>query len=120
MDLELWAVLSGISIGIIVGIVIFVLYIRWRVIQFSGNLDNLIREAIKEVEKEMIGINVEKHNGVFYCYRENDNQFVCQANTVDELRAAFKAKFPDKITYLAGGDEAAVNEVKEALEAAVK
>lgn len=110
-------IIVGITLGMIIGLGLLLLYIRFRVMQISGNIDNLIREAISEVEKDMIGITVEKHNGIFFAYRETDNQFVCQANTVEELRAAFRKTFPNKITYLAGGDESAVNEVKQALEA---
>jgi hypothetical protein len=115
---DIGSILLGLVTGIMLGLVILFFYIRYKITQISGNFDNLIREAIREVEAEMVGVNVEKHNGVFFAYRETDNQFVAQANTVEELRAAFKVAFPNKITYLAGGDAAVVNEVKAALETA--
>lgn len=114
---DIFNIIAGVLLGLLVGIVMLFMYVRFRISQISGNLDNLIKEAIKEVEKEMVGINIEKHNGIFYAYREDDNQFVAQGTTVEELRTAFKTVYPNKVTYLAGGDEEAVKEMKEALEA---
>jgi hypothetical protein len=40
---------------------------------------------------------------------------VCQGATVEEIRAGFRSRYPEKTAYLAGGDEALVERCKAEL-----
>ena len=74
-----------------------------------------MREAVTEVEANMIGLIVEQEGDVIYAYTEQERQFVCQGATVAEIREGFKSRYPEKTAYLAGGDEALVERFKQEL-----
>ena len=75
----------------------------------------LVRETIKEVEADMVGIVVEEDAGQLYFYRETDRQFLCQGSTLTEIRKRFNDMYPEKIAFLAGGDPALIERLKAEL-----
>ena len=75
----------------------------------------MIAEVIKEAEANLVGLDIELDNGTYFCYNNEDKQFVCQGATVAEIREAFQARFPGKTAYLAGGDPRVVAELKTEL-----
>jgi hypothetical protein len=81
----------------------------------KGRVDHMIREVIQEAENNLIGMDIEINNGVYFCYNNKDKQFICQGTTVAEIRTAFEARYPGKIAYLVGGDTTAVATLKESL-----
>ena len=107
--------MSDIILGILLGFGLALLLIYWYI-------RSLIRKVMEEIDKQiekasntLMPITVERVNGQIYCYSEEDKQFICQGNTVAELRDAIKARFPDKTAYLAGGDEDLVKELQTQL-----
>jgi len=60
-------------------------------------------------------VTVERENGIIYCYNKNDNQFICQGANLSEIKAAFKARFPDRTAYLDGGNLELVEELRTEL-----
>jgi hypothetical protein len=104
IEYDITALLANIMIGIGVGIGLVAFYV-WRVVRrFEDQMQGLVREAIQEVEANLIGLIVEQENNVIYAYTETDRQFVCQGATVAEIREGFKSRYPEKTAYLAGGD----------------
>ena len=104
-------VLVGVGIGfVMLGLYIWVLYQRIR-----GRVDEMVNRIINEAEANLVGLDIEVDNGVYFCYNNEDQQFVCQGTTVAEIRTAFQARFPDKTAYLAGGDSRVVAELKTEL-----
>jgi hypothetical protein len=104
-------ILMGIGIGfIMLGLCIWILFQRIR-----GRVDDMVREVIKEAEADLVGLDIEVDNGVYFCYNNEDKQFVCQGTTVEEIRQAFQTRHPGKTAYLAGGDPAVVEEFKTEL-----
>lgn len=107
--------MSDIILGVVLGIgltLVFVyVYIKSLVRKVIGEID----AKLKTVEDTLMPVIVERHNGQIYCYSEEDKQFLCQGNTVVELRDAIKARFPNKTAYLAGGDEDLVKELQTQL-----
>jgi len=107
--------MSDIILGIVIGIgltfVFVYVYIRSVVRQVIGEIDSKIKQA----SDTLMPVTVERVNGQIYCYSEEDKQFLCQGNTITELRDAIKARFPDKTAYLAGGDEDLVKELQTQL-----
>jgi hypothetical protein len=81
----------------------------------KDELRGLVRETIREVEADMVGIVVEEDAGQLYFYRESDRQFLCQGATLMEIRKRFNDMYPEKIAFLAGGDPALIERLKTEL-----
>ena len=105
------SIILGVFIGVVLAIVLIYLYIRGLVHEVMEELDAHIERAASTV----MPVIVERMNGVIFCYSKEDNQFICQGSTLTEIRAAFKARFPDRTAYLDGGDEELVKELREEL-----
>ncbi len=107
--------IANILIGIGVGIGLVIFWI-WRTVRrFEDDLRGLVRETIREVEADMVGIVVEEEAGQLYFYRETDRQFLCQGTTLAEIRKKFNDMYPEKIAFLAGGDPALIERLKAEL-----
>jgi hypothetical protein len=103
--------LVGIGIGFgMLGLYIWVLYQRIR-----DQVDNMVNQIIQEAESNLVGIDIEVDQGRYFCYNNEDKQFVCQGSTVAEIRTAFQERFPGKTAYLAGGDPVVVEQFRTEL-----
>jgi hypothetical protein len=104
-------VLIGVGIGFaMLGLYIWVLYQR-----IKSRVDQMVNRIINEAAADLVGLDIEVDNGMYFCYNNEDKQFVCQGATVAEIRTAFQARFPGKTAYLAGGDPSVVAELKTEL-----
>jgi len=113
--MELMDIVAGILMGIGVGFVMLGLYI-WILFQrIKSRVDEMFNQIINEAEANLVGLDIEVDNGVYFCYNNEDKQFVCQGTTVAEIRTAFQSRFPGKTAYLAGGDPGVVAEFKTEL-----
>lgn len=61
----------------------------------------VLRLASKEIAKmkaqeEAILLKVENHNGMLYCYRKDNDEFVGQGKSLEELADIFKRKYPSQ------------------------
>ena len=108
-------IIAGILTGIGVGVVMLGIYIWFLYHKLKNRIDQMINEVIKEAEAELVGLDIEVDKGVYFCYNSEDKQFICQGNTVAELREGFRLRFPGKTAYLAGGDPRVVEELKTEL-----
>jgi len=113
--MELNEIVGGILMGIGIGFIVLGLYIWILYQRIKGRVDQMVREVIEEAEADLVGLDIELDKGVYFCYNHTDKQFVCQGNTVAEIRQAFQARHPGKTAYLAGGDPAVVEEFKTEL-----
>jgi hypothetical protein len=115
MEYDITTLIANILIGLGLGIGLVVFWI-WRTVRrFEDDLRGLVRETIREVEADMVGIVVEEDAGQLYFYRETDRQFLCQGTTLAEIRSRFNELYPEKIAYLAGGDPALIERLKNEL-----
>jgi hypothetical protein len=115
MEYDITTLVANILIGIGLGIGLVVFWI-WRTVRrFEDDLRGLVRETIKEVEADMVGIVVEEDAGQLYFYRETDRQFLCQGTTLAEIRKRFSELYPEKIAFLAGGDPVLIERLKAEL-----
>jgi hypothetical protein len=94
-------------IEVIVAIVVVVMFWLWGITigwtlrerHAARVLENFIKEAdtkVTEVDENQIHITIEKHNGVFYVYGRDNNQFMGQGNSVSELEENLMKRFPGK------------------------
>jgi hypothetical protein len=115
MEYDITTLVANILIGIGLGIGLVVFWI-WRTVRrFEDDVRGIVRETIKEVEADMVGIVVEEDSGQLYFYRETDRQFLCQGTTLAEIRKKFNDMYPSKIAYLAGGDPVLIERLKSEL-----
>ena len=113
--MNLMEILSIIAVGALIGFGIVGIYVWILYQRIKRHVDQLINEVIEEAEANLVGLDIELDNGVYFCYNNEDKQFVCQGSTVAEIRQAFQARFPGKTAYLAGGDPRVVAELKTEL-----
>jgi hypothetical protein len=115
MEYDITTLVANILIGLGLGIGLVVFWV-WRTVRrFEDELRGLVRETIREVEADMVGIVVEEDAGQLYVYRETDRQFLCQGSTLTEIRKRFNDMYPEKIAFLAGGDPALIERLKAEL-----
>jgi len=115
MEYDITTIVANILIGLGLGIGLVVFWI-WRTVRrFEDDLRGLVRETIREVEADMVGIVVEEEGGQLYFYRETDRQFLCQGSTLTEIRKRFNDMYPEKIAFLAGGDPVLIERLKAEL-----
>jgi hypothetical protein len=115
MEYDIATIATNILIGLGLGIGLVVFWV-WRTVRrFEDDLRGLVRETIREVEADMVGIVVEEDAGQLYFYRETDRQFLCQGADLMEIRKRFNELYPEKIAFLAGGDPALLERLKNEL-----
>ena len=115
MEYDITTIVANILIGLGLGIGLVVFWV-WRTVRkFEDDVRGLVRETIKEVEADMVGIVVEEDAGQLYFYRETDRQFLCQGSTLMEIRKRFNELYPEKIAFLAGGDPDLIERLKNEL-----
>ena len=115
MEYDITTLVANILIGLGLGIGLVVFWI-WRIIRrFEDDMRGLVRETIREVEADMVGIVVEEDAGQLYVYRETDRQFLCQGSTLTEIRKRFNELYPEKIAFLADGDPALIERLRAEL-----
>lgn len=113
--MELSDIIVSILVGIGVGFGIIVIYAWYLYRDLKNRVDEMIAEVVAEHEANMVGLDIEIDNGVYYCYNNEDKQFICQGATVGEIAVAFRNRYPSKTAYLAGGNEAVVDKFREEL-----
>ena len=62
-----------------------------------------MQEISKEVKTNLIVVNVEKYNDVFYLYDRDTNEFIAQGKTIEEISENCQKRFKDK-TIIADED----------------
>ena len=109
--MEIGTIVIGILLGMALAVLMIYLYVRGLVREVVAELNQHLERA----ESALMPVIVERHNGEIFCYGEEDKQFICQGKTLEEIRTAMKARFPEKVAYLAGGDDDLVKELREQL-----
>jgi hypothetical protein len=58
---------------------------------------SVAKEEIEKIKKETeeILLRLEKHGDILYCYRKDNDEFVCQGKTIEEIADLFKKKYPN-------------------------
>ena len=71
---------------------------RLREVTAIARTKQILQELNNELDEpsELIQINIEQHNGMFYVYGREDNQFMGQGKSKEELEDALAKRFPGK------------------------
>ena len=113
--MELGNIIVTILIGVGIGFGMVVLYVWYLYRNLKNQVDQMIAQVLAEAEADLVGVDIEVDNGVYFCYNNTDKQFICRGNTVAEIKQAFRERFPTKTAYLAGGDPEVVAHFKTEL-----
>jgi len=113
--MELMDIVVGMLLGISIGLATLCVYVWVLYQRIVGRVDQMIEEVIAEAETNMVGLDIEVDQGRYFCYNNEDKQFVCQGDTAAEIRQAFQDRFPGKTAYLAGGDPAVIEQFRTEL-----
>jgi cobyrinic acid a,c-diamide synthase len=94
----------AVAVGIAAGFGMIILYAVYLYYKLKSRIDEMIQEVIAEHEANMVGLDIELDNDVYFCYNNTDKQFICQGASVVEVAQAFRSRYPTKTAYLAGGE----------------
>ena len=82
--------------------------------KFKRKMMIMIEQEQSEEDEVLAKVvaNVERIEGRLYCYDDN-NEFICQGVTLNELTEAYKARYPDKPSclLLLKGEPALIDEL---------
>ena len=113
--MELGDIVTSVLIGMGVGFGMVVLYAWYLYRDLKSRVDQMINEVLAEAESNLVGLHIELDKGTYFCYNNEDKQFICQGATVEDIRKTFSERFPGKTAYLAGGDPEVVAHFKTEL-----
>ncbi len=73
----------------------------------TKQIDSFMKQVDEQVEEKisnsMIRINIEKHNDTFYVYNKDNNDFMGQGTSKQELEKILSERFPNK-KFMADSD----------------
>ena len=101
----------GMVFGMIAGIIIFRMFILMSLQRAHGDLSNLMH-VIEQLEKTMISVRVEQHDGIFYAYNVRDDSFVAQGSSIKELKEAIDGRWKDMQVFVSEGDPTVIEALK--------
>ena len=112
IDIVLWVV-----VGIFIGVTAFYLTLKLAVNILTRRIEReleTLEEALKE-HVDLIPCRVEQHQGMFFVYNNNTNEFMAQGSTLTELRERIKARWKDHRVSVVAGDEDVLEQLKAQL-----
>jgi hypothetical protein len=63
-------------------------------------LDQYVDKALEVYKKMTISLKINKVNSTYYCYNNEDNEFVCQGKDLAEIKEKFKLRYPNYGSYI--------------------
>jgi len=109
----------GSILGMLLGIWLFYLVMKMAVhitvARASKELQDLEKAIEQYHEESMIPCRVESHQGVFFVYNNDTNEFMAQGLTGAELRERIKARWSNIRVSVVAGDEAVLQQLKAQL-----
>lgn len=102
-------------IGFLVGAITVAAVIRIALhiaVKRAEHTIEALQEAIEKIQTTMIPARVEQHDGIFYVYNTQDNSFIAQGTTLDELRSRIEGRMKDARVIVQEGDPAVLEALK--------
>lgn len=106
--------LGIVFIAVAVGVLVFWLWLR----RVTKKLEAELNKSVEKAQNNIISLDIEIDNGHYYCYNSVNKQFICQGATAQEIRDAFRARYPIQGAFLNDSDanpavQTLVNELKK-------
>jgi hypothetical protein len=116
MENVLVDIVTYMAVGVVLGIGAIGIYVWFFLyLPIRNRIDQVVSQLVQQAHDNLVGLEIEVDQGVYFCYNSEDKQFVCQGATASEVRAAFRARCPDKTAYIASGDPAVVEQFRAEL-----
>lgn len=64
--------------------------------QLNHVLKTVEKNVSDQVQKNMVKVSIEKHDGHYYVYNEKDNSFMAQGDSKEALEKMLHDKYPEK------------------------
>ena len=96
----MFEVLAQLFVGFLIGwAIIFVIKII-NGLQMNQQIISGLHKGQELVDQHIIMMDVQKDKGIYYCYDDRDDTFVCQGKDYEEIKKTFKERFPDRIFFI--------------------
>ena len=102
---------SDLITGIVVGMIIAAIYINYKMSAILQNVEEYLENIENKISERVMEILVEKNDGIYYCYSEFDNHFICQGRNIEEIKKAFNLVYPGKLIYITRGEDSVLKEL---------
>lgn len=73
------------------------IYVFYRVKAFLNEIESSEKNYEDDEKPELIHINIEKHEGILFVYNSEDDSFMAQGNSRDELESKLRERYPNVI-----------------------
>lgn len=79
-------------------IVIWLFMKVWQTYLIAKNeaLEAQIKDLTQKVKDQVIHVNIEKHDNVFYLFEKDTNRFIAQGTNFEEIKEHCQARFKNK------------------------
>ena len=97
----------GFCLGLLVAYVIVKIMIWSTLRQLERDnieIDELMTRITKKIEDNIISARMEEHQGQFYLFRTDNNEFIAQGSTADEVDAHTDSRFGKKSVIVTDAD----------------
>lgn len=78
---------------------------RWIQNRVAANLHHRMAQLEAEQQRQPIPLMVEEIGHTLYSWHTETHDFVCQGNTLEDLRNNFKLRYPGRNAHIAEGSE---------------
>ena len=83
--------------GIVVGWLAREMYALYRVKTFLTKIQSSEKNYEDDEKPELMHINIEKHEGILFVYNSEDDSFMAQGKSRDELESNLRERYPNVI-----------------------
>lgn len=100
--------------GAIVGMIVTYLVLRTMALIMLRKIQKQLHQVLAEAEESAVTIRarVEEHDGVFYFYNNESNEFLVQGSNLQELIDHIEARKPGATVHVVKGDESTIAQLK--------
>lgn len=85
---------------------------RWIENRVAKNLHRRMAQLEAEQQSQPMPLTVEEIGGTLYSWHAETHDFVCQGNSLSDLRSNFKLRYPDKNAHIAKGSESLLTRLR--------
>jgi uncharacterized protein (DUF2344 family) len=102
-------------LGAAAGVVISVVVVRWILIRATARAEQQINQLVQQLKQEMSQIvtaRVEEHDGMFYVYDSENNNFLAQGENISVLQERIESRIKNARVYVTQGDPDVIARLK--------
>jgi len=98
----------GLAVGVAVSYLItrFIVWATMRQIEREGiEVEQLIQNMKQRVQERIVQARLEEHQGMFYLYRVDNNEFIAQGRSHAEIKTITDKRLPDLPVYVTEAED---------------